>query len=143
MHDLLDFPDPNVFGIELHGPLSEEDLDTLQATLTDHLKEHTTTRVLFVMDDVSDWEPDERWEELAFDIRHLDALDKVAVVGDDLWDPWLDKVELLFPMSSIQTYDAADREEALDWLRGEMDIPGVGPGSVPDPNADPQDADDA
>ncbi|PSQ93945.1 MAG: STAS/SEC14 domain-containing protein, partial [Bacteroidetes bacterium SW_7_64_58] len=103
--------------------------------LKNHLEQHTTTRALFVMNDVDDWEPAERWEDLAFDIRHLRDLDKVAIVGDDLWETWLEKVELLFPMSMVQTYAAEDREEALQWLRGDMEVPGLGPGSVSDPEA--------
>ena len=140
MHELLDLPDPNIYGISFSDALTEEDHDTFASTLTDHLKKHTTTRVLIVMDAVDEWAPEETWEELAFDIRHLSDLDKVAVAGDDLWDPWLDKVEELFPMSTIQTYE--DQEEALDWLRGDMAVPGLGPGSVPDPEADAPDEDD-
>lgn len=139
MHELLDFPDPNLLAVELRDTLTEEDYEVLGSTLADHLKKHTTTRVLFVMDDVDDWEPEERWKDLAFDIRHLSDLDKVAVVGDDLWETWLDKVELLFPTSVIQTYDAEDQEEAIDWLRGDMEVPGVGPGSKADPEATAQD----
>jgi len=139
MHELLDFPDPNLIGIEFTDTLTEEDHDILDATLADHLRKHTTTRVLFVMNDVDDWEPEEHWEDLAFDIRHLSDLDKVAVVGDDLWETWLDKVEVLFPMSVIHTYDAEDREEAIEWLRGDMEVPGVGPGSKADPEATAQD----
>jgi hypothetical protein len=139
MHELLNFPDPNVYGIELSDTLTEEDHEVLTSTLRDSLEQHTTTRALFVMNDVDDWEPEERWEDLAFDIRHLRDLDKVAVVGDDLWETWLEKAELLFPMSTVQTYAAEDREEAIEWLRGGMEVPGLGPGSVPDPEAEAQD----
>jgi len=140
MHDLLDFPDPNVFGVEFSDTLKEEDYDLLDSTLADHLQQHTTTRAIFVINDVTDWTPEEKWEDLAFDIRHLKDLDKVAVVGDDLWETWLDKMDELFPMSQIQTYE--DRAEALDWLRGDMAVPGLGPGSVSDPEASAQNEDD-
>ena len=73
---------------------------------------------------------------------HLQDLDKVAVIGDEPWEPLLDKIELLFPMSQIQTYEPGDREDAMDWLRDEMDVPGIGPGSVPDPKAGAQDEDE-
>ena len=138
MHNLLDLPDSNVFGVELSDTLTEEDHDVLDSTLRSHLAKPTTTRVLFVMEDVDAWTPTDRWEELAFDIRHLRDLDKVAIVGDDLWETWLNKAELLFPMSSIQTYPAEEREAALEWLRGDMDVPGMGPGSVSDPEASAQ-----
>jgi hypothetical protein len=140
MHDLLDFPDPNVFGVEFSDTLKEEDYDLLDSTLADHLQQHTTTRAIFVINDVTDWTPEEKWEDLAFDIRHLKDLDKVAVVGDDLWETWLDKMDELFPMSQIQTYE--DQAEALDWLRGDMAVPGLGPGSVSDPEASAQNEDD-
>ena len=135
MHELLDFPDPNLFGVELSDTLTEEDYEVFASDLKNHLEQHTTTRALFVMNDVDDWEPAERWEDLAFDIRHLRDLDKVAIVGDDLWETWLEKVELLFPMSTVRTYAAEDREEAIQWLRGDMEVPGLGPGSVSDPEA--------
>ncbi len=139
MHEFLDFPDPNLLSVELSDTLTEEDYESLVSTLEDHLRQHTTTRVLFVMDDVEGWEPEERWADLAFDIRHLRDLDKVAIVGDDVWETWLDKMEELFPLSVVQTYPSEDREEAVAWIRGDMEVPGLGPGSVPDPEATVQD----
>lgn len=135
MHEFLDLPDSNLVGIKLSDTLTEDDYEAFTSALEDHFESHITTRVLIVVEDVDDWSPEERWEDLAFDVRHLSDVDKVAVVGDDVWETWLDKVEVLFPMSAIQTYDADDQEEATDWIRGDMDVPGVGPGSSSDPNA--------
>ena len=135
MHDFLDLPDPNIVGVKLSDTLTKDDYEAFASVLEDQFAAHITTRVLLVMEDVDDWAPAEQWEDLAFDVRHLNDVDKVAVVGDDLWERWLEKVEALFPMSTIQTYDAADQEEALDWIRGDMDVPGVGPGSSSDPEA--------
>ena len=135
MHEIIDLPDANLAGVTLSDTLTEEDYEAFTSLLEDHFESNITTRVLIVMDDVDDWSPDERWEDLAFDVRHLSDVDKVAIVGDDLWERWLDKTEVLFPMSTIQTYEAADEEEALSWIRGDMDVPGVGPGSSSDPEA--------
>jgi hypothetical protein len=139
MHELLDLPDNNIVGFELSDTLTEDDYDAFVSDLRHELEAHTTTRLFLEIDGVDEWSPAEQWEELALDIRHVQDLDKVAVVGDDLWEPLMDKIELLFPMSQIQVYDDADREEALSWIRGEMDVPGIGPGSVPDPDAGAQD----
>jgi len=142
MHELLDLPDENIVGFRLGDTLTEEDYEDFASTLKSDLETHTTTRVVLEIDDVDDWEPEEAWDEFALDIRLVQDLDKVAVIGDDVWEPLMDKIELLFPMSLIQTYDAEDREEALDWIRGDMDVPGIGPGSVPDPQAGAQDEND-
>ena len=142
MHELLDLPDTNIVGFRLGDTLTEDDYDDFVSELRNELEAHTTTRLVLDIDDVDGWEPEEQWEEMALDIRHVQDLDKVAVIGDDVWEPLMDKIELLFPMSQIQTYEDADREEALGWIRGEMDVPGIGPGSVPDPQAGAQDEDD-
>ena len=142
MIEILDFPDSNIVGFHFSDTLTEDDYDTLLSHLRAKLEAHTTTRALFEIEDVDGWEPEEKWEEFALDIRHVQDLDKVAVIGDDPWEPLLDKVELLFPMSQFQTYEDAERDEGLEWLRGEMDVPGIGPGSVPDPEAGAQDEDE-
>lgn len=139
MLDLLDLPDSNIIGFHLSDTLTEGDYEAFSTELRHQLEAHMTTRVVFDIEDIDGWEPEERWEDFALDVRHAQDLDKVAVVGDDVWEPLMDKIELLFPASQIQTYDPGDREEALDWIRGDMEVPGIGPGSVADPTAGAQD----
>lgn len=138
MYQTLDLPDTNIHGIEFSDALTNDDYDAFVSTLKQSLEQQTTTRLLFVMDEVDEWEPEEKWEDLAFDVRYVNDLDKVAIVGSDLWDRWLEKVEFLFPASQIQTYDEDDYEEAVEWVRGGMEVPGLGPGSTSDPEAGAQ-----
>lgn len=133
MHELLNLPDSNVVGVKIGETLSEDDYDTLVPHLRDRFEATITTRLLFELDGLEDWEPEEKWENLTFDIRYLQDVDKVAVVGDDPWETWMDTVEFLFAEAQVETFDSDDRDEALDWVRGEMEVPGVGPGSVSDP----------
>jgi len=140
MHELLDLPDTNIAAIELSGTLTEDDHEEIRGHLENVLEDHITTRAVFVLDDVEGWEPDELWEDWAFDIRHVHDLDKVAIVSDDPWDRWVEKVELLFPAAHIRTFADDAQDEALEWIRGDMDVPGVGPGSMADPVADTDDA---
>lgn len=142
MYELLDLPDTNIVGLHLSGTLTEDDYEEMSSELKHQFEAHTTTRVFFEIEDVDGWEPEEKWEAFALDIRYIQDLDKVAVVADDVWEPLMDKIELLFPMSQIQDYDPDDREEALDWIRGDMEVPGIGPGSVSDPQAGAQEDED-
>jgi hypothetical protein len=135
MIEFLDFPDTNIVGVHLSDTLTEDDHEAFAYQLRDQLEAHMTVRVLFEIEDVEGWEPEDRWEDLTFDMRQVEDVDKVAIVGDDPWEPLVDKIELLFPSSLIQTYEDADREDGLEWLRGEMEVPGIGPGSTPEPQA--------
>jgi hypothetical protein len=142
MHELLDLPDTNIVGFHLSDTLDENDYDGLVSGLRGQLEANTTTRLVLEIDDVDGWAPEDEWENLTLDVRYVQDLDKVAVIGDDVWEPLMDQIEVLFPMSQIQAYDSDDREEALEWIRGDMDVPGIGPGSVPDPTAGAQDEDE-
>lgn len=138
MHELLDLPDSNVIGVKIGETLTEDDYETLVPHLRDRFEATITTRLLFELDGLEDWEPEEKWENLTFDIRYLQDVDKVAVVGDDPWETWMDTVKFLFAEAQVETFDGDERDEALDWVRGEMEVPGVGPGSVSDPASSAQ-----
>lgn len=142
MIEFLDFPDTNIVGVHLSDTLTEDDYEAFAPQLRDQMEAHTTVRVLFEIEDVEGWEPEARWDDLTFDIRQVEDVDKVAIVGDDPWEPLVDKIEFLFPSSLIQTYEDADREDGLEWLRGEMEVPGIGPGSTPEPQAGVPDDDE-
>jgi hypothetical protein len=142
MHEIIETPDRNLFGLRISDTLTDEDYDTLVPFLQEKVKIYDTARFCFVMDGVDAWEPEDRWEDLTFDVRHTRDIDKVAVVSDEPWEPWIDKLEILFPEAEINVYESDDEETAWTWLRGDMDVPGIGPGSVPEPDAGAQDEDE-
>lgn len=142
MHEILDLPDTNIAALRLSDTLTEEDYEDVESYLGHMFEAHTTARVLLELDDVSGWEPEEKWQNLTFDLRQLEDVDKVAIVGeaaDDFHETLTDKLDVLFGPSQVKYYPDADREEALEWLRGEMEVPGIGPGSTADPTAGAQD----
>ena len=133
MIEFLDVPDTNIASVHFSDTLTADDYEAFRLTLRDEMRAHTTIRVLFEIEDVEGWEDEDQWDDLAFDMRQVEDVDKVAIVGDDPWEPLVDKIKLLFPSSLIQTCEDADREEGVEWLRGEMEVPGIGPGSTSDP----------
>jgi len=142
MHTILDSPDQNIYGIELSDTLTEDDLEGLLDHIEEPLEKYTTVRFLFKVDDVDGWDPEERWEDLAFDLRHVRDVDKIAILGDDMWEPLVDKIHFMFPESHVESFEDDDEDDAWSWVRGDMAVPGIGPGSVPDPDAGAQDEDD-
>jgi len=139
MHEIIDSPDQNVFGVKLEDALTQDDYDVLVPFLKDRMRRFTTARFCFEMDGVNAWEPEDAWDDLAFDLRHTRDVDRVAVVGDDAWETWTQKLHVLFPEATIGLYTDEEKEDAWEWLRGDMDVPGIGPGSVSDPTAGAQD----
>jgi hypothetical protein len=42
-------------------------------------------RLLFVLDAFEGWEPHEGWSDLSFYVKHGDAIERIAIVGDERW----------------------------------------------------------
>jgi hypothetical protein len=139
MHEMLHTPDQNIIGFTLQETLTEDDFHSVIPRLKDTMERYTTVRVLFELDGVDGWEPEDLWGDLAFDLRHTKDVDRIAVVSDDPWEPMVEKLRFLFPSATVEFYDAGETDDAWSWLRGEMEVPGIGPGSVPDPTAGAQD----
>ena len=44
-----------------------------------------TVRLLVRLEAFEGWEPDPRWNDLSFYVIHGDALERIAIVGDERW----------------------------------------------------------
>lgn len=140
MHEFIETPERNIVGLQLGGTLSKDDFDAIVPHIKHEIERLTTARLFFELDDVNGWEPEALWEEeFRFDVRHARDVDLIAIVADDPWAPWTETIEAIFRTAQVRTYTPDERDEALSWLSGDMDVPGIGPGSVSDPDAGPQD----
>lgn len=126
MHEIIDVPGEDVAAVHLNGTLDEDDFNAVFPFLKDQVERHNTARLLFELDGVDGWEPEEVWDTFAFDLRHAHDADRIAVVSDDPWETWLNRLALIFPDATVKVYDADARDEALAWLNGEdleVDVP--------------------
>lgn len=126
MHDIIDVPGENVAAVSLSGTLTEEDFHAVYPFIKDQIERHNTARFLFELDDVDGWEPEDVWDDFVFDVRHAHDADRIAVVSDDPWKPWMQRLGLAFPSAHVEVYEGGHRDDALEWLNGEdleVDVP--------------------
>ncbi|NBC85153.1 MAG: STAS/SEC14 domain-containing protein [Bacteroidetes bacterium] len=127
MHEIIDVPGENVAGVILGDTLTEDDFNTVYPHVKDQVERHNTVRLLFELDGVDGWEPEEVWEDFMFDVRHARDVDRIAVLTDDEpWEPLMSRFDLAFPSAHLEVYATGDRDDAVAWLNGEdleVDVP--------------------
>ena len=71
----------------IRGLLRKADLDRAQRELLDGLPNggDGTVRLLVRLEAFEGWDTDPRWNDLSFYIVHGDALERIAIVGDERW----------------------------------------------------------
>ncbi len=111
--------DNGVLVLDIRGVLTRADLDRAEQEVLDAMRRDgvRTVRLLVRLHDFDGWAPDPRWHDLSFYVRHGDALDRIAIVGDPRWRG----EALMFAAADlrkgpVEFFAPAQETEAREWL---------------------------
>lgn len=105
--------------VEVHasGKLDAGDYDTLVPEIEQLIREEGQLRVVFVMEEFHGWTPGGLWEDLKFDVRHFNDVDRLAIVGEKKWHERMTSICRLFSTAEVKYFDHSELEEARQWVR--------------------------
>jgi SpoIIAA-like len=75
----------NVYQLEMSGLLRKADFERCEKELAGELRRVGRVKLLFMLKDFQGWEPHEDWNDLTFYVKHGDAIERIAIVGDARW----------------------------------------------------------
>lgn len=111
--------DDGTYSLEVRGWLTKTELDRAQQEMLQTMRNERdrTVRLLVRLDAFEGWEPDPRWNDLSFYIIHGDAIEGIAIVGEERWRG----EALMFAAADLRKgpveFFTPDREpEARAWL---------------------------
>lgn len=113
----LDLSEGNILGLRLQGRLEKEDYDRILPMIENLIKEHGRLRLLLELKELRGITPAALWEGLKFDVRHVNDIERLAIVGEPGWKEWL--ATLSNPLVSGQTrfFEPAQLRAAWTWLK--------------------------
>ena len=107
-----------VLEVELIGTLVKADYPPLIGEFRRLAGLYGKIRVLLDMSSFHGWEPGALWEEMKFDLQHLDEMERLAVVGDTKWEHAIAELaKAVFP-SATRYFDIEDAAQARAWIAG-------------------------
>ena len=81
------------------------------------IKQFGKIRVLFEMQDFHGWDMGGVWEDMKFDLKHFNDIERLAVVGEKAWEQGMTLFCRPFTTATIQYFDRSRIEEALIWIQ--------------------------
>lgn len=118
MYQLLDQGSDNVVGIQVSDQLTKADYETLVPLWENAIQEHGKIRMLWQMDDFKGWSPEALLEDLKFDFKHNQEVERLAIVGQNWWENWMTQVtDLVFTQSDARYFEPSQLPEAWDWVQ--------------------------
>jgi len=74
-----------IFRLDITGRLSKREFDDVQQQVAGQITAAGHIRLLVVLDGFEGWESGANWNDLNFYIKYGDAVERIAIVGDEAW----------------------------------------------------------
>jgi hypothetical protein len=73
------------YRLDISGLLRRADFRRCEVELASELDRVGSARLLCLLQDFDGWEQDEDWSNLAFYVNRGDAIERIAIVGEERW----------------------------------------------------------
>jgi hypothetical protein len=102
--------------VSMLGKLTHEDYQIFVPMIDKALKEAKGLEVDLLVDmrAFKGWELEAAWDDMKFGLKHRNAFDKMAIVGDKKWEEL--SVKMMAHMMKGKTKFFKDRTKAVAWL---------------------------
>ena len=108
----------NLLEVQLSGTLVKEDYAHLVPILERLVKAHGKIRLLVEMHDFHGWTAGAAWEDIKFDVKHFNDIERLALVGETKWEHAMAIFCKPFNNAEIRYFDRAVSDEARTWVEG-------------------------
>ncbi|HSN81096.1 MAG TPA: STAS/SEC14 domain-containing protein [Polyangiales bacterium] len=107
---------PEIFAVDARGKLTKEDYEMLIPRMLAAAEKQGPLRLMISLEDFEGWAPSALWEDIKFDLKHQDDLEKIAVVGQEDVEKWGTKLSKPFFKAPIKYFQEGNEEAARRWL---------------------------
>jgi hypothetical protein len=105
-----------ILGFKMSGKLHDEDYKQFVPAIEAAITKAGKIRLLAQFVDFHGWDARALWDDIKFSTKHCLDLERIALVGDKTWEKWMAKVCKPFTMAKIRYFDAAEIDQAWNWL---------------------------
>jgi hypothetical protein len=107
----------NTYRLEISGVLRRADFGRCEADLATELDRVGSAKLLCVLMAFEGWERHEDWNNLGFYVKHGDAIERIAIVGEERWRD----LTMIFASADLRTapvefFPEHDIVRARAWL---------------------------
>ncbi|PID46170.1 MAG: hypothetical protein CSB47_05535 [Proteobacteria bacterium] len=120
MFQFIPVREDNIFAIRVSGRLTHEEYHNFLPELEGLIKRYGKISLLIELDEFDGAELGVLKEDVEFGLSHQDQFEKIAIVGDKLWERWAVNLGKPFVDGEVKYFDRENAHEAWDWLRSEQ-----------------------
>jgi hypothetical protein len=96
---------------------SREEFAQMLPAVEQTIETHGKARLLLDVRDLKGMTPDEVWHSLKLSERHLNNVERAAIIGDEGWERWLEELGDDFEHAEVRVFTAEAAAQAESWLQ--------------------------
>lgn len=108
---------PAIIEVVISGKLEIADYERFGPYIESLINEYGKIRILLRLIDFKGWTVGALWEDIKFDVKHFNDIERLAIVGDKTWEAGMAKFCEPFTTADIRFYSPDQSEDAERWLR--------------------------
>lgn len=109
--------DGKVLEAHLSGTLTNRDYQRLNPEMDQLIIRHGNIRLLADMHDFHGWNARGLWEEIKFDVKYLNHIERAALVGEKKWQGWMTRLAQPFTTGPVRYFDRTQMDQARAWIQ--------------------------
>jgi hypothetical protein len=105
-----------VLEIDVSGKLKQADYANFVTEAEQRLRQYGKIRLLVEMHDFHGWSAGALWEDVKFDVKHFNDIERIAVVGETTWHEWMTKLFGPFTAAEVLYFEPHQADQARAWI---------------------------
>jgi hypothetical protein len=106
-----------VLQVNLTGRLDRFDYKRFVPLSEELIRKHGKIRILVTLEDFHGWDGSALWEDVKWDARHFNDVERIAIVGDKAWEHAMAFVCNAFTSAEVRYFE--DPDAAHEWIQVE------------------------
>jgi hypothetical protein len=106
--------------VKLTGKLTKEDYQQFTPEIERLIKQHGKIRMLVQLHDFHGWTVSAIWEDIKFDLKHFQDVERLALVGEKAWEHGMAVFCKPFTSATIRYFNRGEAEQAEAWIRAAL-----------------------
>jgi hypothetical protein len=105
-----------VMEVTATGKFEKADYEMFVPAAEELIKEHGKVRVLFIMQGFHGWSAGALWEDIKFDLKHFNHIERLGIVGESKWEKGMAVFCRPFTTAKIRYFDTSQLDDAREWI---------------------------
>ena len=102
--------------VDLHGKLSRSDYEWFVPETERLILKHGKIRILVTMHDFEGWDATALWEDIKWNARHFNQIERLAIIGERTWHKWMTGVCRPFTTAEVRYFTLCQLDAARSWI---------------------------